>query len=54
MIDPEDIANLISPGLLIQSSINYTQYTILSVTNTGVQVQLKNEGKAYLIFFKDI
>ncbi|MDR7128086.1 DNA polymerase III delta prime subunit [Algoriphagus sp. 4150] len=50
----ENIAALIKPGLVISSSTNYTEYTVLSITDSAVQVQLKNEGRDYYISFKDI
>lgn len=53
-INDGNIKNLIHPGLVIPSSTHYTHYTVLSVTNTTVQVQLENGGSDYPISFKDI
>ena len=52
--DTNDINKLIHPGLVIPSFTDYTEYKVLSVNPNGVQVQLKNEGKDYLISYKHI
>lgn len=53
-IDEIEIKKLIHPGLVIPSSSDYTNYTVLAVSDAWVQVQLKNTGSDYKISFKDI
>ena len=53
-VDDNEIKKLIHPGLVIPSSTDYTHYTVLSVSDNWVQVQLKNTGSDYKISFKDI
>tara|TARA_R110002020_G_scaffold36695_2_gene110433 strand:- start:3603 stop:5483 length:1881 start_codon:yes stop_codon:yes gene_type:complete len=53
-VEENEIKKLIRPGLVIPSSTNYTHYTVLAVSDSWVQVQLKNTGSDYKISFKDI
>src|SRR5690606_37578196 len=52
--DPSDIEKLIYPGLIISSSTNYTQYTVVSVSANSILVQLKNEETNYQIPIRDV
>lgn len=53
-ISSEEILNNLTQGLVIDSSTKYTTYSVLSFTSRAVEVQLKNEGRKYLISLKDI